>query len=129
MLTLKQPDEFSGGPEHARAVAHAAFDVVNALGPGGGKGFVLLNDLRLEGRDGVAWIDHLLLHRYGFVLIESRTCAQRTQCDGGLWFRQDRGAWCEVLSPIPLETFHLFCQAVEISENYLKGKHAVDVPS
>ena len=75
MLTLKQPDEFTGGPEHARAVAHAAFDVVNALGPGGGKGFVLLNDLRLESGDGVAWIDHLLLHRYGFMLIESRTCA------------------------------------------------------
>ena len=77
-----------------------------------GNGFVLLNDLRLESGGKVAWLDHLIIHRFGIVLIESRTCALRTQCDGGLWFRQDEGAWREVPSPT---------QRLERDANMLRG--------
>lgn len=101
MLTLKQPDEFRGDDKEGRAVAHASFDVQNALkGAETKKGLVLLHDLRLEHGGEVACIDHLVLHRYGLVLIESRTCSKDFQCDGDLWFRRDGEAWREVLSPV-----------------------------
>ena len=101
MLTLKQPDEFRGGDPEGRRVAHASFDVQNALkGAETKKGLVFLHDLRLEHAGEVAWIDHLILHRHGLVLIESRTCAQATHCDGDMWFRSDGDAWCEVPSPV-----------------------------
>ncbi len=100
MLTLKQPDEFRGHDKEGRAVAHASFDVHNALkGAETKKGLVFLHDLRLEQAGETAWIDHLILHRYGLALIESRTCSKDFQCDGELWFRRDSEAWREVLSP------------------------------
>ena len=64
------------------------------------KGLVFLHDLRLEHAGHVAWMDHLILHRYGLVLVESRTCSQATHCDGDLWFRRDGEAWKEVPSPV-----------------------------
>ena len=49
MLTLKQPDEFRGNNPEGRSVAHASFDVQNALkGAETKKGLVFLHDLRLE---------------------------------------------------------------------------------
>ena len=101
MLTLKQPDEFRGGDPEGRKVAHASFDVQNALrGAETKKGLVFLHDLRLEHEGETAWMDHLILHRHGLVLVESRTCSKDFQCDGQLWFRRDGEAWREVPSPV-----------------------------
>jgi len=61
----------------------------------------VFNDLRLE-RDGeVAQIDHLLLHRHVFVIIESKSVHDAVSVDArGEWRRRVRGRWQGMPSPI-----------------------------
>lgn len=103
MTTLKDPDEFLGGDTLAQAMAHASWDVVNNLKLLGSieSGFIQLHDLRLTRFGKEAWIDHLLIHRYGVVVIESRTAAVPLhRSSSGLWFREVEDSWVEIYSPI-----------------------------
>lgn len=102
-MQIKGPDEYLGADPLTRAVFFASADVVQQLPKltrlSGG--FCQLHDLRLV-HDGVeAWIDHLLLHRYGFILIESRTLCVPTLHDKQTrWFQLLGETSREVFSPV-----------------------------
>ena len=102
-MLVKSPDACNSFVPYPRAIFHASADVVKSLVNlvDIQNGFYALHDLRLDRFGQEAWIDHLLIHRYGFTLIESRTLAVSTYRDGeGRWFQLfDEGSQ-EVYSPV-----------------------------
>ncbi|WP_457606776.1 nuclease-related domain-containing protein [Nitratifractor sp.] len=55
---------------------------------GDSEGFYVINDLRLEDEGEVAQIDSLVIHHYGFVLIESKSVTQKIKVNKyGEWTR------------------------------------------
>jgi len=102
-MIVKGPDEYLGSDPLARAVFYAGADVTQRLPrlTRMGGGFCQLHDLRLVHQGHEAWIDHLLLHRYGFVVIESRTlCVPCLRDEEGRWFQLIGEMSREVYSPI-----------------------------
>jgi hypothetical protein len=102
-VIVKGPDEYLGSDPSARAVFYAGADVTQRLPQltRMGGGFCQLHDLRLVHGGQEAWIDHLLLHRYGFIVIESRTvCVPTLRDEEGRWFQLLRETSREVYSPI-----------------------------
>ena len=82
-------------------------------GLGGSSDFVVLHDLRLvdkeqpevDGRDGVCQIDHLVVHRFGMVIIESKSAVGRITVredshGGDEWTRVFAGRDVAIPSPI-----------------------------
>lgn len=67
----------------------------------GADSLTVINGLRLaDGRD-VAQIDHLVIHRYGMVVVESKSVTTRVRInDHGEWSRWYNGAWHGMPSPI-----------------------------
>lgn len=48
----------------------------------------VINDLRLVMNDDVAQIDHLIMHRFGFILIESKSVTSKISVnEHGEWIR------------------------------------------
>jgi hypothetical protein len=65
------------------------------------KRYTVFHDLRLEHDGETAQIDHLVLHKYGFVIIESKSIAGEVKVnDHGEWSRSYNGAWSGMPSPI-----------------------------
>lgn len=61
----------------------------------------VLNDLRLEHHGERAQIDHLILHPYGFIIIESKSIVgEITVNAAGEWSRSYQGNWMGIPSPI-----------------------------
>lgn len=49
----------------------------------------VINDLRLEMNDDVAQIDHLIIHKFGFIIIESKSVTSKISInEHGEWIRQ-----------------------------------------
>jgi len=52
------------------------------------KDILVINDLRLEMNDDIAQIDHLIIHRYGFLIIESKSVTSKISINEyGEWVR------------------------------------------
>ncbi|MFN6068546.1 MAG: nuclease-related domain-containing protein, partial [Pseudanabaena sp.] len=63
--------------------------------------FLIFNNLRLVKADDVCQIDHLVLHRYGMIIIESKSVTTRVEVnEHGEWKRWFNNAWQGMPSPI-----------------------------
>lgn len=63
--------------------------------------FLIFNDLRWEKAGDACQIDHLVLHRYGMVIIESKSVTTRVEVnDLGEWKRWFNNTWQGMPSPI-----------------------------
>lgn len=61
----------------------------------------VINDLRLEHRGERAQIDHLILHPYGFIIVESKSIVGEVTVNAaGEWSRSYQGNWMGMPSPI-----------------------------
>ncbi|MCW3094613.1 MAG: hypothetical protein JWL77_231 [Chthonomonadaceae bacterium] len=61
----------------------------------------IFHDLRLEHKGEVAQIDHLVLHRWGIVLIESKSVTTTVRVNKqGEWARRVQGRWQGMPSPV-----------------------------
>lgn len=61
----------------------------------------VINDLTISHGSERAHIDHLVIHRYGFVVIESKSLYGELKVDAnGEWWRSHRGQWCSMPSPL-----------------------------
>ncbi len=65
------------------------------------KDVFVLNDLRFEKDGDVAQIDHLILYKYGFVIIESKSIYGEVRVnESGEWSRSYKNEWIGMKSPI-----------------------------
>ena len=63
--------------------------------------FLIFNNLRLEKAGDVCQIDHLVLHKYGMVIVESKSVTTRVAVNElGEWRRQFNNIWQGIPSPI-----------------------------
>ncbi|MDR5901621.1 nuclease-related domain-containing protein [Halomonas icarae] len=61
----------------------------------------VINDLRIEHRGERAQIDHLILHPYGFIIVESKSIVGEVTVNAaGEWSRSYQGNWMGIPSPI-----------------------------
>ena len=74
-MEFKRPEVNDRPGSLNKAMQHASWDMLSSLGRAGqlGGDFLILSDLFLKREQSEAWVDHLLIHRYGFIVIESRT--------------------------------------------------------
>lgn len=103
-MILKELGEASAAADRfaqagRRAEEQMAFYLHRAFKDAGS--LAVINGLRLaDGRD-VAQIDHLVIHRYGMVVVESKSVTTTVQInDHGEWSRWYNGAWRGMPSPI-----------------------------
>ena len=102
-MELKRPEVNERPGSLFKSMQHASWDVLSSLSrlvhlEGG---FLILSDLFLHLGEDEAWVDHLLIHRYGFTLIESRTlCVPCTRTFEGRWLQRREEGLCEVSSPV-----------------------------
>lgn len=62
---------------------------------------LIINDLRIEYNGERAQIDHLVVHAYGLVVIESKSIYGEVKVNGhGEWSRSYRGEWYGMPSPV-----------------------------
>ena len=62
---------------------------------------LIINDLRVEYNGERAQIDHLVVHPYGLVVIESKSVCGEVKVNGrGEWSRSYRGEWYGMPSPV-----------------------------
>jgi hypothetical protein len=102
-MILKELDPFTGSEpfEHAgrRAEEQMAFYLRREFGEH--TDVFVINGLRLERKGDAAQIDHLLVHRNGFVIIESKSVTTEVAIDAkGDWSRLVDGTWRGMPSPI-----------------------------
>lgn len=65
------------------------------------KNIYVFNDLRLEQEQDAAQIDHLILHRYGATIVESKSVTTRIQVnEQGEWSRSFNGSLKGMPSPV-----------------------------
>ena len=102
-MELKRPEVNSRPGSLYKSMQHASWDVLSSLSRlvGLEGGFLILSDLFLRLGEDEAWVDHLLIHRYGFTLIESRTlCVPCTRTFEGRWLQKREEGLHEVSSPV-----------------------------
>lgn len=62
---------------------------------------LIINDLEIEHRGERAQIDHLVIHPFGFTIIESKSIVGEVQVNAnGEWSRSYKGSWAGIPSPI-----------------------------
>ncbi|MDH2297161.1 nuclease-related domain-containing protein [Cobetia sp. 29-18-1] len=68
---------------------------------GGDPEVVIFNDLRLKQGEENAQIDHLVMHPFGFIIIESKSITGEVRVNAaGEWQRSYRGNWSGLKSPL-----------------------------
>ncbi|WP_168012084.1 nuclease-related domain-containing protein [Halomonas salinarum] len=61
----------------------------------------IINDLRIEYQSERAQIDHLVIHPFGFIIIESKSIVGEVKVNAeGEWSRSYKGAWAGIPSPL-----------------------------
>ena len=102
-MELKRPEVNDRPGSLYKAMQHASWDVLSSLShlvrlEGG---FLILSDLFLRRGEHEAWLDHLLIHRYGITVIESRTlCVPCTRTFERRWLQRRAEGLYEVPSPV-----------------------------
>lgn len=87
----------------AKAEAQIAFYLKRQFGNASDRDVIVFNDLRVANPDGddAAQIDHLILYRYGFIVIESKSVSTEVRINHhGEWSRRWQGSWNGMASPI-----------------------------
>ena len=102
-MELKRPEVNDRPGALFKSMQHASWDVLSSLSRlvGLEGGFLILSDLFLRHGENEAWLDHLLIHRYGFTLIESRTLSVPcTRTFEERWLQKREDGLYEVPSPV-----------------------------
>ena len=102
-MILKELDPGAGGDRFSKAGRKAEKQLAHYLKRAfaDSPAIRVLNDLKLERNGEVAQIDHLALHKYGVVIIESKsvtTCVSINAHDE--WTREYAGSWHGMRSPV-----------------------------
>lgn len=102
-MILKSADPTTNGDRFSRSGRHAEEQMAHYLERAFGTrdDILVLNDLRLEKGQDAAQIDHLLLHRWGLVIIESKSVTDSVYVnEHGEWARQWNGRREGMGSPV-----------------------------
>ncbi|WP_018951357.1 nuclease-related domain-containing protein [Thioalkalivibrio sp. AKL12] len=102
-MILKEKDGPSGQDERSKAGHQQEQDVAFYLRRefGDDEAVRIINDLRIEHNGERAQIDHLVVHPYGLVVIESKSIYGEVKVNGhGEWSRSYRGDWYGMPSPV-----------------------------
>lgn len=102
-MIAKEKDAYSGDDERAkyghRQEEDVAFHLRRAFG--NESDVVIFNDLRLKYEDENAQIDHLIMHPFGFIIIESKSISGEVRVNAtGEWQRSYRDNWMGLKSPL-----------------------------
>lgn len=114
-MILKEKGEPIGQDERAKAGYQQEKDVAFYLRRefADDPSVLIINDLRVEYKGERAQIDHLVVHPYGLVVIESKSVYGEVKVnDLGEWSRSYRGKWYGMPSPI---------RQAELQETLLKN--------
>jgi hypothetical protein len=87
----------------AKGEAQMAFYLQRQFGAPDNREAMVLNDLRLPspGGDDAAQIDHLVVYRFGLIVIESKSVSTEVRINqNGEWSRRWNGRWQGMASPI-----------------------------
>lgn len=102
-MILKEKEAPVGHDERTKAGHQQEKDVAFYLRRefGDDESILVINDLRLEHKGEHAQIDHLVVHPFGLVIIESKSIHGEVKVNGnGEWSRSYRGQWYGMPSPI-----------------------------
>jgi len=102
-MILKEKDAYSGTDERGYYGHKQEQDVAFHLRRefGGSEQVRIIHDLVIEHGGERAQIDHLVIHPYGFILIESKSIVGEVQVNAeGEWSRSYKGNWTGMPSPI-----------------------------
>ena len=102
-MIAKEKEAYSGDDERARYGHRQEEDVAFHLRRafGGDPEVVIFNDLRLKHGEENAQIDHLVMHPFGFIIIESKSITGEVRVNAaGEWQRSYRGNWSGLKSPL-----------------------------
>ncbi|WP_254276933.1 nuclease-related domain-containing protein [Halomonas sp. 3H] len=102
-MILKEKDAYSGTDERGyyghKQEQDVAFHLRREFGDS--EQVRIIHDLMIEHGGERAQIDHLVIHPYGFILIESKSIVGEVQVNAeGEWSRSYRGNWTGMPSPI-----------------------------
>lgn len=124
-MILKEKDAYlnsagSGGDQRAyyghKQEEDVAFQLRREFGEH--KQIHVINDLRLEYRGERAQIDHLILHPYGFIIVESKSIVGEVTVNAaGEWSRSYQGNWMGMPSPIRQGELQLDLLKALLSDN------------
>ncbi|MDG4867662.1 nuclease-related domain-containing protein [Guyparkeria sp. 1SP6A2] len=102
-MILKEKEGPPGQDERTKAGHQQEKDVAFYLRRefSGDESIIVINDLRVEHNEEHAQIDHLVVHPFGLVIIESKSIHGEVKVNGnGEWSRSYRGQWYGMPSPI-----------------------------
>ena len=102
-MILKEKGELVGQGERTKAGHQQEKDVAFYLRRefADDPSVLIINDLRIEYNGERAQIDHLVVHPYGLVVIESKSIYGEVKVNGhGEWSRSYRGEWYGMPSPV-----------------------------
>lgn len=102
-MILKEKGESVGQDERSKAGYQQEQDVAFYLRRefGDEPSVLIINDLRVEYNGERAQIDHLVVHPYGLVVIESKSVYGEVKVNShGEWSRSYRGEWYGIPSPV-----------------------------
>lgn len=102
-MILKEKGELAGQDERSKAGYQQEQDVAFYLRRefGDEPSVLIINDLRVEHNGERAQIDHLVVHPYGLVVIESKSVYGEVKVNShGEWSRSYRGEWYGIPSPV-----------------------------
>ncbi|QQK64464.1 NERD domain-containing protein [Cobetia sp. cqz5-12] len=102
-MIAKEKEAYSGDDERARYGHRQEEDVAFHLRRAFGDDpeVVIFNDLRLKHGEENAQIDHLVMHPFGFIIIESKSITGEVRVNAaGEWQRSYRGNWTGLKSPL-----------------------------
>ncbi|WP_404296401.1 NERD domain-containing protein [Halomonas sp.] len=102
-MILKEKDAFAGTDERGfyghKQEQDVAFHLRRAFGHS--EQIRIIHDLVIEHCGERAQIDHLVIHPYGFIIIESKSIVGEVQVNAeGEWSRSYKGNWSGIASPI-----------------------------
>lgn len=102
-MILKEKGGLVGQDERSKAGYQQEQDVAFYLRRefGNDPSILIINDLRVEYSRERAQIDHLVVHPYGLIVIESKSiCGEVKVNSHGEWSRSYRGVWSGMPSPV-----------------------------
>jgi hypothetical protein len=128
-MILKELDPFTGTEPYElagrRAEEKMAFYLKREFGDT--KDMYVLNGLRLEHGDDACQIDHLIVHRWGTVIIESKSVTTEVRInERDEWSRMIDGKWKGMPSPINQGKlqYRLMSHVLDAHVEHLLGKLA-----
>ncbi|MDZ7852093.1 MAG: nuclease-related domain-containing protein [Halomonas sp.] len=102
-MILREKDAYAGADERGyyghKQEQDVAFHLRRSFGDS--EQIRIIHDLVIEHGGERAQIDHLVIHPYGFIIIESKSIVGEVQVNAeGEWSRSYRGNWAGIPSPI-----------------------------